>query len=260
MIYVITHKDFNHDSLDQTIYQILHVGKSETNVSFLRDDTGDSITDKNPNYCELTGLYWIWKNGEEAPLDTTGLVHYRRYFTTRKEDLIYTYFGNMPTVLGKEIIQNALQEYDLIVPMRETIHRTVRQYYADLHCEEDLDITREVIKQYTPEYLAAYDAVMNSHYFYYGNMMICCKEELDAYCEWLFQVLFEVENRNDINKYKDAYQRRVYGFLSERLLQVWIVKNGKKTKEYPVFNTESRRMTVFQKNLSRVRRGLSRLK
>jgi hypothetical protein len=56
----------------------------------------------------------------------------------------------------------------------------------------------------------------------------------------------------------DSYQARIYGFLSERLIQVWVEHNKLKVKTYPVFNTEKRRMTVFQKNLNRVKHVIAR--
>lgn len=31
-------------------------------MGYIGDNTGDNISLRNPNYCELTGLYWAWKN------------------------------------------------------------------------------------------------------------------------------------------------------------------------------------------------------
>ena len=69
-------------------------------------------------------------------------------------------------------------------------------------------------------------------------MMIARKSVYDSYCEWLFDVLFEVEKRIDIDG-KDDYQKRVMGFLSERLLKVWLIANDYKVKEQPVKLMES---------------------
>ena len=64
------------------VYMPIHVGcEGKESIGFTGDNTGDNISTKNPHYCELTALYWAWKN---LQADYTGLVHYRRYFTNKR--------------------------------------------------------------------------------------------------------------------------------------------------------------------------------
>lgn len=255
MIYVITHKQFEEQGLDRDHFSILHVGNnSNCKSDYLRDDLGDNISHKNSNFCELTGLYWIWKNGEEKQNDITGLVHYRRYFTKEAEDLAYTYFNIKPHILGFSEVESDLSKFDIILPKRVKIFRTVDEFYADLHNGEDLDLTRKAIEKACPEYLISFDSVMKKHYFYYGNMMLCKKSMLDDYTSWLFSIMDFLEEMIDLNQYSEVYQARVFGFISERLLQVWVYHNKFKIKEYPVFNTEEKRITIFEKNINRIKK------
>ena len=69
------------------------------------------------------------------------------------------------------------------------------------------------------------------------NMFVMSHEKLHAWCTWLFDVLFELEKRLDISGY-DAYNARVFGFVAERLLDVWIETNGYKYRELPYVFTE----------------------
>ena len=61
-------------------------------------------------------------------------------------------------------------------------------------------------------------------------------EFVDCYCEWLFNILFECEKRINILD-RDDYQKRVFGFLSERLFNVWVTKNQLKVYYAPVYQS-----------------------
>ena len=86
-IIVAAHKVFRMPQ--DEMYIPLHVGaqgKSGPNgepldLGYVKDNTGDNISLKNPGYCELTGLYWAWKN---LSSDYIGLAHYRRHFSLHK--------------------------------------------------------------------------------------------------------------------------------------------------------------------------------
>ncbi|MBE6513349.1 MAG: DUF4422 domain-containing protein, partial [Methanobrevibacter olleyae] len=95
---------------------------------------------------------------------------------------------------------------------------------------KDLDLCEEVIGEQCPEYLDSYKKVVNGKDLYYYNMFIAKKEVIDPYCEWVFPILAEVEKRVDMTGYDD-YQKRIYGFLTERLFDVWMDKQDLKVKE-----------------------------
>ena len=211
------------------VYLPLHVGKKgKKNIGLIGDDTGDNISGKNSNYCELTGLYWAWKNLEA---DYIGLVHYRRYFTHKD--------GHNNEDKKKYILQhndwlNLLGKCDIIVPKKRKYYiETNYSHYAHAHNKFDLDKTRDVIKKSYPEYLDSFDQVMKQTSAHMFNMFVMKKDKFDVYCKWLFSILFELENRIDISSYNTA-EARVFGYISELLLDVWLDKNNFTYKEVNV--------------------------
>lgn len=233
------HKQFNKPNSD-IIYPI-HVGKEISNIDLkiLVDNKGDNISKKNPNYCELTAIYWAWKNIE---CDIIGLTHYRRYFDFRKGLLKY----NVINVESEDILYSSIFEkyeqnilnilsgnYDIIVPKKIKFQLSVRNQYLLGHIKEDIQILEEVIQKIYPEYMQAYNDIFNkSNKVHLFNMFIMKKEQLNEYCEWLFNILFEVEKRIKISEY--PHQARVFGFMSERLLNVYIKYNKLRVKELPI--------------------------
>ena len=193
---------------------------------FTPDSIGDNISRKNPNYCELTALYWAWKN---LSADYVGLVHYRRYFG-----------ADCPRrIAAAADYERALEKAPVILPRKRHYWiETNYSQYVHAHHEQDLTVTRAVLAELDPACLPAYDRSMKQRSGHRFNMFVMRRDLLDRYCTWLFSMLFEIEGRLDISDY-DAYNTRVFGFIAERLLDVWLETYRIEWTTMPVKNTES---------------------
>jgi len=214
-----------------SIYLPLHVGREGKNdFGYTGDNTGDHISGKNANYCELTGLYWAWKNLE---CDVLGLAHYRRHFAGKR-----CFKADWENILGGEKIEALLADAQAIVPVPRNYYiETTYQQYAHAHHAVDLDMTRIIIAERCPQYLDKFDEVMARTWGHRFNMFIMKRDAADAYCGWLFDILFELECRLDISAYS-RNDARVFGFVSERLLDVWLETNSVRTVDVPVMFME----------------------
>lgn len=223
-VVVAAHKPYRMP--EDPAYLPLQVGAvGKPSIGFARDDEGDSISAKNANWCELTGLYWAWKN---LRADAVGLVHYRRHF--RGADGIAS---------GAEL-ESLLGRADVILPKRRCYFvETTYSHYAHAHNAVDLDETRRILSERHPDCVAAFDRAMKSRGGHRFNMFVMGRRLFDGYCEWLFDVLFELERRLDISGYS-PYDARVFGFVAERLLDVWLGAHPElRIAELPVLHLES---------------------
>lgn len=221
-ILVAAHKDYFMPN--DKMYLPIRVGNilGKQNFGFQGDDSGENISEKNPYYCELTAVYWGWKN---LKADYVGLVHYRRYFSLRRSGT------NWESILSQQQAEYLCQNYDVIVPAKRRYWvETIASHYKHTHDITHLEITGDIIAQYYPQYLSAYKKVMKRRSAHMFNMFIMKKELLDDYCEWLFDILFRLEERVDLNGL-DAFQARLFGRVSEFLLDVWLETRGIRYKE-----------------------------
>ncbi|MDO4902907.1 MAG: DUF4422 domain-containing protein [Limosilactobacillus sp.] len=215
-VLVAVHK--NYEMPQDDLYLPVFVGKDlhpDVNQTFQGDNTGDNMSKKNATYNELTAIYWGWKN---LDLDAMGLVHYRRYLSTNHRK-------DLDAVLSEAQVESLLEDYDIILPSKRRYYiETNESHYRHAHHNEPFDIMREVVKEKYPEYMPSFEKVMKRTWAHMFNMFIMKKQPLDEYCTWMYDILAEVEKRTDISDYS-TYEKRVYGFLSELLLDVWLDKN-----------------------------------
>ena len=222
-ILVIAHKKAKFPS--DPIYLPMEVGAFNHKEHFLeyRDDKGDNISNKNPNYCELTGLYEAYKNME---YDVLGLVHYRRYFLKSN----FAFKKDFKNIIDQKTIDKLLKKYDIILPKKRHYYiESNYSHYIHAHNKEALDKTIEIIKNDYPDYypyLMKHLKKTTGHYF---NMFIAKKEVIDPYLKWMFDILFKVEHEIDLTKY-EGVEARVFGYVSELLIDVYVNKNNLKVK------------------------------
>lgn len=233
-IIVAAHKKYQMPK--DKIYIPIHVGAKgkEKIQNYQRDDEEENISEKNPYFCELTGLYWAWKN---LKAEYIGLVHYRRYFTISNV-LLKNETQKFNKVLKQEEIDKILENTDIILPkLRRYYIENLYNHYKNTMYIEPLDETRKIIEEKYPEYLAEFDKLHKRTSAHMFNMFIMKKEKIDEYCTWLFDILFELEKRIDISQY-DTFHARFFGRISELLLDVWINTNNLSYKEVKVMDMQ----------------------
>ena len=226
-MYIVAHKRVEVPDLKG--YQAIQVGGDPDDYpGFIRDNTGDNIAEKNGSFCELTALYWIWKNTDD---DCKGLVHYRRFFGKRLLS------SNPRDILHYDALVEKLRDCDILAARPAVYHVSAKeQLLMDCCSRENFQRLEAVVGDLCPDYMDDFRAFFNGNRAAQYNMMFCKGERFDAYCAWVFPMLFALEAQVVLTG-ANAYQQRLFGFLSERLLNVWIRHNRLSAKYLPVVST-----------------------
>ena len=225
------------------VYLPLQAGSAgKPSIGYRRDDSGENISCRNDGYCELTALYWAWKN---LPCEYIGLCHYRRYFG---KQFLHTGLSKRKRIFGRAHYEELLREYDVLLPKKRNYFiETVRSQYEHAHYARDLSLAEEVVARLQPDYNEAFTRVMASRRLHIGNIFVMKREHFDNYCAWIFPILDEIEKNVDTTGYSKQ-QARVFGYLGERLFNVWLAKQQLKTKELDV---------VFLERENWIKKGVS---
>ena len=222
-IMIAMHKPY--DMPQDEIYLPVFVGaEGKDNFGICGDNTGDNISLKNPGYCELTGLYWGWKN---LTADAVGLVHYRRYFTARSR-AYRKHHPLMECVLTGTQVQEALEEADILVPKKRRYYiENLYSHYAHTFDGRHLDMAADIIRSKYPKDVPYISKVYQRTWGYMFNMFVMKKKWYDDYCRWLFPILFALEDQmkqEESLQQLSAFEGRLYGRVSEILFNVWLEK------------------------------------
>lgn len=235
-IFIITHKDFNNYRYNP-IYNIVADDKSELennyklNIIYANESKLYNIS---RGYSEMSKIYYIYQLYKNETLNSkyVGVNHYRRYFI----------FGdNIPDI--DEIFKN----HDVILNKKNHLKRGMLKQYCINHICRDFVEILNIIKDIKPNYYKTAIKTSKQRSIHYCNLFIMKKEDFMKYCEFLFDVLFEFDKRNNFftdndmlnysqrfYKYNNdtLYQSRVQAFLSERISNIYFNQHFKKIKTF----------------------------
>lgn len=242
-VYIAFHKDCELPTIDGYIPLLL--GASEKQIHCIKhyceDNIGVNISNKNNAYCELTGLYWIWKNTEHSYV---GLVHYRRFFARiygiryNTRNFVFKFLNEGYHIYTTSELSYMLEKYDIIVKKSELYkqgNKTIFENHEHVG-KENWRRLKNLIRDDYPEYYKTFCYQENEHYLYNCNMFFSEKKLIDEYCKFLFSILDKMD-RLQIIINGQSYNNREEGYFSEFLFGVWLQKNNLKVKVLAAVNT-----------------------
>ena len=186
-ILIAAHKPFDPPALEGYLPVQVGAALAQKDLGFQRDDEGENISVKNPQYCELTAQYWAWKNLTGPRV--MGLVHYRRYFV---KDM---YAPDVKSqILTAAEADALLEKYDIVLPKpvyKLAYNGTLYHSKPREGQDKPLLLLEDIVTRRCPEYLPSFEKFVYGHRASFGNMLVAKREVFCAYSAWMFPLLEE---------------------------------------------------------------------
>lgn len=147
---------------------------SKQAIAEIRDDTGENISDRNRMYCEMTAVYWMWKNTKH---DWVGVEHYRRHLLVIPEMLI--------------------DDVDVIMPLPYMCYPHEMAQFLRFTTQDVLKALLRALNDLHPNEYEEYLKILYGKYQYTYNLVCARKEVFDAYCSWFFEITEYMEKMTD---------------------------------------------------------------
>lgn len=243
-IFVCAHKDFD-CVLHNNIYKII-CGEGDNITKKDIDIIRAPLDISNIGFSEWSKIFYLWKN-KLVTTKYVGIAHYRRIM--RLSDDI----NETPD------INKLFDDCDVLVGEIVEVGSVYDQYEYCHNIEDLLDVGEVIIENF-PDYVFSFADTMNDAYLIMSNIIVLSKDDFYDLCDFMFGVLFawcdkvgidktkdesfldyvdnNIENYSKLHKEDDVTfreQARIPAFLSERLLNVWVVKNEKRIKEMGIW-------------------------
>lgn len=246
------------------VFHPIFTGEVNTKLTTeaLQDSTGMNIFKKSVYYGELSAYYWVWKNftsvqskqdldsqsrvglpthhhkADEAliaPLsDYIGFCQFYHFMDFTSDSKVFAPFNLVYLDEFTELFENYTEEnvfdfaqgYDVVVPAKIPLNTSLYEQYLQNHRKKDLDLATDVIKELCPDYCDSVDKAMANNSMYPLGNFVMKKEIYNDFCEWLFNVLGELDKRIDWNNYGRYRDIVSSNFAAERFLNIWLQHNS----------------------------------
>ncbi len=171
-------------------------------ISDLTDDTGMNISERNRMYCEMSAVYWVWKNTEH---DWVGIEHYRRHLLVRPEMLT--------------------EDVDAILPLPYTCYPNEMAQFLRFTTEDVLNALLKTLKELHPSEFARYHDILYGKYQYTYNLVCAKRKVFDDYCRWFFEITEHMETMAD--EVPEIKETRALSYVAEVLTNLYFMDHQK---------------------------------
>ncbi len=198
-------KSLSNSPLLQTYETKIQAGAALTDVkiAMLQDNTGDNISERNRQYCEMSAVYWIWKNTNH---EWTGIEHYRRHLHVK------------PEMLHEDI--------DVLMPLPYMCYPYTVAQFRRFVSEDVLQLLLKALRDLHPEQYPEYNRILYGKYQYTYNLLCARRQVFEDYCGWFFEITEYMERISDeVPAIKDT---RALSYVAEVLTNLYFMHNEKK--------------------------------
>ena len=249
-MYCLSLSDSNLEKIKKLDYIPVGLGNENFRPQWIRDNTGNNISEKNKFYGENTLHYWLWKNDFKMIFDKkwVGFCHYRRFwvknpiensFINLKDSIIQNVpkiWNDYEVVLGNEYSVNRSKLSKILKHGKKQLIKnpfvflskkkmSVKVHFDMYHGFGNLDKAIDLLDSENREDFREY--VNKSTSFSPFNMFVCKSPSLlNNYYISLFNWLKKCESLFGFNPKAPYGTVRIYAFLGERYLSYWFKKNS----------------------------------
>ena len=221
----------------------------------LYDDEGENISAQNSKYCELTAIYWAWKNYEKLDNpDYVGLMHNRRHLLFNEklpvpdkgmkwlEPSVFLFppvCAKYLPYISRESICSYFPNYDILTIKPHTFTPTkydkvyagsaMLTRFMNTACMEKrfFDVFINTVKQYRPDYVMELKEFLAGNKMYLCNIFVMRKDLFMEYCSFLFPLLAQIDFQIDSDDFCPA-KKRWLGYLGEYLTTLFMLRLKKR--------------------------------
>lgn len=188
--------------------------------NLIGDNTGDNISHKNPDYCELTGIYWAWKNYSKlGDPDFIGFMHYRRWLSFNGWSVPKHRYDIIAVNLSSYLQKNNSESIIRILTTGHVFTRTPLDFFETSEREQCRAKGFAYLKKAYPQLYNIFEDQKRNNSLYASNMFVMRKEDFFEYCKIIFDVLSNYDSK--------AYPREK-GYLAEFITSAYIEYLGRR--------------------------------
>lgn len=178
---------------------------TDIRIASLTDDFGDNISHKNKQYCEMSAVYWIWKNTKNA---WTGIEHYRRHLHVK------------PEMLGNEV--------DAFLPLPYMCYPCTVNQFRRFVSEDVLQLLLKTLEFLYPKQYSEYQRILYGQFQYTYNLVCARREVFEDYCNWFFSIVEYMEKHAEA--VPEIKETRALSYVAEVLTNLYYMHNEKNWK------------------------------